>query len=86
MGDWRLLLLSAFSGGVVAVGLFIQVVAVIRQRRTFKGVLLKFLGLVPLLFAIWGGREHIFVVSGVFFSTALIFLVFLTLARNKLLR
>ncbi|MFZ9520894.1 MAG: hypothetical protein ACO3A4_10485 [Silvanigrellaceae bacterium] len=86
MGDWWFLLLSAFSGGVVAVGLFIQVAAVTRQRRTFKGVLLKFLGLVPLLFAVWGAREQIYVVSGLFFSTALIFLVFLTLARNKLLR
>lgn len=86
MDVWLFLSLAALAGAVVAVGLYLQVLAVIRQKRTFKGILLKFLGLVPLVVAVRGAREQIYTVSGVFFATAVIFLVFLTLARNRLLR
>jgi hypothetical protein len=86
MQPWVIYGLSMLSATLVAVGVFVQVAAIIRQRKTFLGFFAKILGLVPLFFAVRDGRTEVVSISLIFFSTAVITLAFLTLARHKLLR
>lgn len=86
MSPWILVLATIFSAGLVGWGLFVQVAATIRQRRTVLGLVYKFLGLVPFLWALAQSRENLLLLIVTFFITLAIFLVVVTLARDKLLR
>ena len=86
MSFWVILALTCLSGIIVAFGLFNQVAAITQRRRSFKGIVFKFLGLIPLFLAIRGSHDEVVSISVSFFVTASITLVFLTLARKRLLR
>lgn len=83
---WMILALSALSAIVVSFGVLFQAKGIVGNRRSFKGIALKILGLLPLFAAIRWGRDEIVAISLTFFVTAAVFLIFLSLARNKLLR
>lgn len=86
MSFWGILALTCLSGITVAFGLFKQVSAIIQKRRTYSGIIIKFVGLTPLFLAIRGSHGEVVSISVSFFVTASITLVFLTLARKRLLR
>ncbi|MEY3903912.1 MAG: hypothetical protein RL189_3218 [Pseudomonadota bacterium] len=86
MNNLLAIALSLCAGVAVAVGLFLHTAGVILQRRSFKGFLIKFTGLIPLGLALYLRPEAVMTISLTFFVTASIFLVFLSLARNRLLR
>lgn len=84
--SWSALSLASLSGLLVALGLFYHVAGIVREKRTMRGILLKISALFPLFFAVRWGLEDLLAVCLSFFVVASITLVFLTLARNKLLR
>lgn len=86
MNEWFLSSLAFLSAALVGVGLFLQVAAIIRQKRSLVGYLYKLIGLASLLWALWKGRESYLLLIAVFLISLAIFLVILTLARDKLLR
>jgi hypothetical protein len=83
---WVLLGVCVLSGLVVAWGLFRHTAAVVQQKPTFKGILFKFLGIGLFLWTISEGRQDFVALILTFFISLAIFLVLLTLARDKLLR
>jgi hypothetical protein len=83
---WVILALSALSAISIGWGLYQQVLAIVEKQRSYKGIVFKILGLVPLFFAIRWGRDEIVAISVSFFVTGAIFLVFLSLARKRLMR
>jgi hypothetical protein len=83
---WVILALSAVSALSVGLGLFFQVLAIVEKRKSFKGIVFKILGILPLFFAIRQGPDEVVAISVTFIATATIFLVFLSLARKRLMR
>lgn len=67
---WVILALSALSAVIVSLGVFFQVNGIVGKRRSYKGILLKVLGLLPLFAAIRWGRDEIVGISLTFFVTA----------------
>jgi hypothetical protein len=86
MSLWFFLLAAVSSGFFVGWGLFMQVAAVVRQKRSFVGFVAKFLGLGPFFWALHAGRENLTLLIITFFISLAGFLVLLTLARDRLLR
>ncbi|NBO38753.1 hypothetical protein EBU99_09230 [bacterium] len=82
-----LIIVSAVSaGGLLSWGLFQQVATVVSQRHSIKGLIFKLLGIAGLLTDLYFFPADWLITVATFFATALICLVFLTLARDKLLR
>ena len=86
MSLWFFLLAAVSSGFFVGWGLFLQVAAIVRQKRSFVGIAAKFLGLGPFAWALCRGREDFVLLIAAFFISLAGFLVLLTLARDRLLR
>jgi hypothetical protein len=86
MSLWFLLLATLLSASLVGWGLFIQVAAIVKQRRSALGLVYKFLGLGPFLWALSQGSENLLLLIATFFMTLAVFLILLTLARDRLLR
>ena len=86
MSIWFLSAVVLVSGAIVGLGLFLHVAAIIKQKRSVFGLLLKFFGLAPFLWAVSAGRESFVSLIVIFFISLAIFLIILPLAREKLLR
>lgn len=86
MNNLMAIALSFCAGSAVATGLFLHTAGIILRRRSFKGFFIKFTGLIPLGLALYQHPEEVLAICLTFFVTASIFLVFLSLARNRLLR
>lgn len=78
--------LTILSAALVAWGLFTQTASVVLRRRNIKSIAFKFLGLIPFLWVLAKARDQLLLSVPTFFISLGLFLVFLTLARNKLLR
>jgi hypothetical protein len=81
-----ILALSGLSALFIGLGLFFQVRTIVEQRRSYKGIIFKIIGIIPLFLAIRTGRGEVVAISITFFICASIFLVFLSLARKRLMR
>ena len=86
MSLWFFLLAAVSSGLFVGWGLFLQVAAIVRQKRSFAGFAAKFLGLGPFFWSLDAGREYLVWLIITFFISLTGFLIWLTLARDRLLR
>ncbi|MEN9528976.1 MAG: hypothetical protein RI932_849 [Pseudomonadota bacterium] len=86
MALWVLLATCVVSGLTVAWGLFRHTAAVVKQKPNLQGILFKFLGIGIFLWAISEGRQNLVSLILTFFISLGVFLVLLTLARDKLLR
>jgi len=86
MSLWFFVLAAVCSGLFVGWGLFMQVAAIVRQKRSFVGFVVKLLGLGPFFWSLDAGREHLILLIITFFIALAGFLILLTLARDRLLR
>jgi hypothetical protein len=78
--------LTILSAALVAWGLFTQTASVVLGSRNIKSIAFKFLGLIPFLWVLAKARDQLLLSVPTFFISLGLFLVFLTLARNRLLR